>query len=214
MPAPLTLTSLPLFPLASVLFPGGQLDLRVFEVRYLDMVRKCDRAGAPFGVVALQQGSEVRRAGAPSEQLHDVGTLATIAALDSAQPGLITLRCHATQRFRITRKERLPHGLWVADVQLLAADVAVSIPPDLQNIASALAQLLGSLRERSNADALAHPASPPTEAQLGDCGWVANRWSELLPLPLPLRQQLMALDNPLLRLELVGDVLERMNIGR
>ena len=65
MTQPLTLSSLPLFPLGSVLFPGGLLALRVFEVRYLDMVRKCHRTGAPFGVVSLTQGHEVRQAGAP-----------------------------------------------------------------------------------------------------------------------------------------------------
>jgi len=63
--APLTLTSLPLFPLDTVLFPGGWLPLRVFEVRYLDMIGRCQRAGAPFGVVALAQGQEVRTPGAP-----------------------------------------------------------------------------------------------------------------------------------------------------
>src|SRR5690606_15112104 len=203
-------SSLPLFPLSTVLFPGGTLQLRVFEVRYLDMVRKCQAAGAPFGVVALAEGSEVRRAGAPAEQLHDVGTLATIGQLDSPQPGLITLRCQGGQRFRITRRSRLPHGLWVADVEQLPQDMPVPVPQDLQHAAAALTQALASLRERG-----ALPAPAPHEAQLmQDCGWVANRWCELLPLPLALRQQMMALDNPLMRLELVNDVLERTGISR
>ncbi|AVP57266.1 LON peptidase substrate-binding domain-containing protein [Pulveribacter suum] len=206
----LTLTSLPLFPLSTVLFPGGALQLRVFEVRYLDMVRKCRAAGAPFGVVALVGGSEVRRAGAPAEQLHEVGTLATIEQLDSPQPGLITLRCQGMQRFRITGKSRLPHGLWVADVQQLPPDMPVPVPQDLQHAAAALTQALASLRERGE---LPQPATHEAE-QLHDCGWVANRWCELLPLPLALRQQLMALDNPLMRLELVSDVLERTGIAR
>ena len=63
MAAALTLTSLPLFPLQAVLFPGGSLALRVFEVRYLDMVSKCQQVGAPFGVVCLTHGSEVRSPG-------------------------------------------------------------------------------------------------------------------------------------------------------
>ncbi len=207
----LSLTSLPLFPLAAVLFPDGTLDLRVFEVRYLDMVRKCQLAGAPFGVVALAQGSEVRRAGAPEEQLHDVGTLARIEQLESPQAGLVTLRCAGTQRFRILQRSRLPHGLWVADVEQLAADAPVPVPDDLRRTAMALQQVLASLRER---DAAASLPPPPTDRQLHDCGWVANRWCELLPLPLELRQRLMALDNPLVRLELVGDVLERTGIAR
>ena len=210
MTQPLTLSSLPLFPLNSVLFPDGVLALRVFEVRYLDMVRKCHHAGAPFGVVALTQGHEVRQAGAPDEQFHDIGTLAVIEKLDNPQPGLITLLCHGKQRFHITERRHLPHGLWIADVEQLATDLAVSIPEDLLTTATTLAQVLTSLRER---DTGSGTAVHPTPAQLNDCGWVANRWCELLPIPLELKQRLMELDNPLVRLELVGDVLERTGIS-
>lgn len=210
MTQPLTLSSLPLFPLGSVLFPGGILALRVFEVRYLDMVRKCHQAGAPFGVVALTQGQEVRQAGAPEEQFHEVGTLAVIEQFDSPQPGLITLLCRGTQRFHITQRRHLPHGLWTADVELMDQDLQVPIPDDLQKTAQALLQVLQTLQQR---DPNAPTVITPTEAQLNDCGWVANRWCELLPVPLALKQQLMELDNPLVRLELVGDVLERTGIA-
>ena len=210
MTQPLTLSSLPLFPLNSVLFPDGVLALRVFEVRYLDMVRKCHHAGAPFGIVALTQGNEVRQAGAPDERFHDIGTLAFIEKLDNPQPGLITLLCRGSQRFRITERRHLPHGLWIADVEQLATDLAVSIPEDLLTTATTLAQVLASLRER---DTGSGTALHPTPDQLDDCGWVANRWCELLPIPLELKQRLMELDNPLVRLELVGDVLERTGIS-
>ncbi|MBS0390908.1 MAG: LON peptidase substrate-binding domain-containing protein [Proteobacteria bacterium] len=210
MSPPLTLTSLPLFPLDTVLFPGGVLALRVFEVRYLDMVRKCRHAGAPFGVVGLTAGQEVRRAGAPDEQFHDQGTLASIELLETPQPGLITLRCRGAQRFRITRKHHLPHGLWVADVEQLPADAPVPVPDDLRRTATLLAKILHKVHER-NLDTRPHPQATP--GQLQDCGWVANRWCELLPVPLPLKQQLMALDNPLVRLELVDDLLERTGIA-
>jgi Lon protease-like protein len=209
MPQPLTLTSLPLFPLDTVLFPGGVLALRVFEVRYLDMVRKCRHAGAPFGVVALTAGHEVRRAGAPAEQFHDMGTLAAIEQMQAPQPGLITLQCRGAARFRITRRSHLPHGLWVADVEQLPGDPHVPVPDDLQRTARVLAQVLGSLHAR---EAGAGPHAVPTPEQLQDCGWVANRWCELLPLPVDRKQRLMTLDNPLVRLELVGDMLERMGI--
>ena len=210
MTQPLTLSSLPLFPLNSVLFPDGVLALRVFEVRYLDMVRKCHHAGAPFGIVALTQGNEVRQAGAPDERFHDIGTLAVIEKLDNPQPGLITLLCRGSQRFRITERRHLPHGLWIADVEQLATDLAVSIPEDLLTTATTLAQVLAPLPERDTASGT---AVHPTPAQLNDCGWVANRWCELLPIPLELKQRLMELDNPLVRLELVGDVLERTGIS-
>jgi len=204
MTQPPTLTSLPLFPLGTVLFPGGLLPLRVFEVRYLDMVRKCRQAGTPFGVVALTEGHEVRRAGVPEERFHDIGTLAAIDQLQTPQPGLLTLRCHGTQRFRILRRSLLPHGLWIADAQPLPDDAPVALPPDLAPLATALARMQAALRERG-ADL---PGNMPGDMP-ADCGWVANRWCELLPAPLEFRQRLMALDNPLLRLELVGDLLTR-----
>ena len=210
MTQPLTLSSLPLFPLGSVLFPGGVLALRVFEVRYLDMVRKCQQAGAPFGVVSLTQGREVRQAGAPDEQFSDVGTLAVIEHIETPQPGLITLLCRGSQRFRITQRSLLPHGLWIADVDHLDQDLAVPVPPDLQKASTALAQVLHTLQQR---DPDAATSIVPTAAQLDDCGWVANRWCELLPVPLELKQRLMELDNPMVRLELVGDVLERTGIA-
>ena len=206
----LTLSSLPLFPLGSVLFPGGLLALRVFEVRYLDMVRKCHQAGAPFGVVALTQGREVRQAGAPEEQFNDVGTLAVIEQIDTPQPGLITLLCRGSQRFRITQRSHLPHGLWIADVGHIDPDLTVPIPQDLRKASTALAQVLHTLKQR---DPETPTAIVPTAAQLDDCGWVANRWCELLPVPLELKQRLMELDNPLVRLELVADVLERTGIA-
>ena len=210
MTQPLTLSSLPLFPLGSVLFPGGLLALRVFEVRYLDMVRKCHQAGAPFGVVALTQGREVRQAGAPEEQFNDVGTLAVIEQIDTPQPGLITLLCRGSQRFRITQRSHLPHGLWIADVGHIDPDLMVPIPQDLRKASTALAQVLHTLKQR---DPETPTAIVPTAAQLDDCGWVANRWCELLPLPLETRHQMLALDNPLVRLELVNDVLQRTGIA-
>jgi uncharacterized protein len=209
MPSVLTLQSLPLFPLGTVLFPGGVLPLRVFEVRYLDMIGRCHRAGAPFGVVCLTQGSEVRQPGA-REAFSSVGTLATITAMDTPQPGLLMIRASGTQRFRITSRDQLKHGLWVADVERLPADQNVPVPPDLQPTAAALGKLIESLQQRTGAEAQL-PLQPPW--RLDDCGWVANRWCELLPLPAEMKQRLMELDNPLVRLELVGDVLARTGIA-
>jgi uncharacterized protein len=206
----LTLSSLPLFPLGTVLYPGGLLPLRIFEVRYLDMVSKCHKAGAPFGVVSLTEGREVRQAGGAAETFNAVGTLARIVELEVPQPGLMVIRCEAAQRFRIDRSEQLKHGLWIADVTRLDDDMAVTIPEDLQETSRALARLIESLKQRHAGDDALPIAMP---YQLSDCGWVANRWCELLPLPLKLKQQLMELDNPLVRLELVSDVLSRTGIA-
>jgi Lon protease-like protein len=208
VPATLTLQSLPLFPLSAVLFPDGLLSLRVFEVRYLDMIGKCRKAGAPFGVVSLTQGQEVRRPGV-QEAFSQVGTLAAIHDFDQPQPGLMLVRATGAQRFRITSSDQLKHGLWVADVERLPADMVVAIPDDLKPAADALQRLIQSLQLKpGNPGPM--PLLPPWK--LDDCGWVANRWCELLPLPVGLKQRLMELDNPLVRLELVSDVLTRTGI--
>ena len=205
----LTLSQLPLFPLDTVLFPGGRLPLRVFEVRYLDMVRRCHEAGAPFGVVALRQGREVQVAGAPDEQLAPIGTLAHVTTLQQEQPGLLSIQCTGAQRFRIDRQSRLKHGLWVADVTLLADDSHVPVPTDLAPVAQALRQVRASLRARTGGSA----EFSDDATRYDDSAWVSNRWCELLPLPAATRQQLMSLDNPLLRLELVADFLAKAGIG-
>ena len=202
-----SLHSLPLFPLNTVLFPGSVLSLQVFEVRYLDMVRKCHSADAPFGVVALQSGHEVRKAGAQAEQLYTAGVLAHITELNASQPGLMLLQCEGGQRFQIEHSWQLPHGLWMADVQLLAADPAVPVPPHLLSAAYMLFQVLMNMHGQD-------AAQLPTPAQMKDCSWVANRWASLLPLPVAVKQQLMTLDNPLLRLELIADVLEQGEASR
>jgi len=181
----------------------------VFEVRYLDMIGRCERAGAPFGVVALTQGSEVRQPGT-HEAFCSVGTLATITHMEKPQPGLMTIRASGTQRFRITSRDQLKHGLWVADVERLPPDQSVRIPPDLQSTADALRKLIETLQQRTGDEAQL-PLQGPW--RLDDCGWVANRWCELLPLPTLMKQRLMELDNPLVRLELVGDVLSRTGIA-
>ena len=208
MPATLTLQSLPLFPLGTVLFPDGLLSLRVFEVRYLDMIAKCRKAGAPFGVVSLTQGHEVRQPGV-NEAFAQVGTLATLSDVEQPQAGLMLVRATGAQRFRITSSDQLKHGLWVADVERLAGDLPVAIPDDLKNTSEALHRLIQSLQLKPHTDG-PMPIQPPWK--LDDCGWVANRWCELLPLPVALKQRLMELDNPLVRLELVSDVLTRTGI--
>ncbi len=214
----LTLSCLPLFPLSTVLYPGGLLPLRIFEVRYLDMIGKCHKNGAPFGVVSLTQGSEVRRVepGKPSgdgfalEEFNAVGTLATITAFSTPQPGLMLIRCEGAQRFKIANREKLKYGLWIADVSCLDEDMLVPIPEDLQATANALGKLVHNLQQRNLPDDQMPVMEP---LRLDDCGWVANRWCELLPLPVELKQRLMELENPLIRLELVSDILERTGIA-
>jgi hypothetical protein len=222
-PSTPTLSELPLFPLQSVLFPGGYLPLRIFEVRYLDMIGRSHKAGTPFGVVCLTEGREVRQPAARDESdaargegfahesFHDVGTLATSTQLERPNPGLMTICCTGMQRFRIQSRERLKHGLWVARIELLPDDVVVPVPSDLETVAATLQDVVKGLAERASSPC-EMPLQPPY--RWNDCGWVANRWCELLPLGTQDKQRFMSLDSPLLRLELVADVLDQTGLAR
>ncbi|HYP84764.1 LON peptidase substrate-binding domain-containing protein [Variovorax sp.] len=209
------LTHLPLFPLGSVLFPDGVLSLRVFELRYLQMVGQAHKTGSPFGVVGLTQGAEVRVAGAPAERFASVGTLAGISRYEAPQPALLRIECRGTRRFRVVDSRQEKNGLWTARVAWVPDDVATPVPDDLAHCVRALERVIATLSLRRQADD-AEAAGPPIALphRLDDCGWVANRWCELLPLPPELRQRLMELDSPLLRLELVSDLLARTGIAR
>lgn len=204
MTTPLTLFSLPLFPLHTVLFPGGYLPLRVFEQRYRTMVRGCREQGAPFGVVTLLSGDEVSQSHATPETFHAVGTLACIDGVTSMHSGLEMIHCLGKERFRIQATRRLASGLWVGDVQLLRADRPITVPADLAHSVTALQQVLHKRPQRRR--------DVVTAAQFDDCGWVANRWCELFPLEEALQRQLLETDSPLLRLELVTDALEGAGI--
>jgi uncharacterized protein len=203
------LNNLPLFPLGSVLYPGSVLPLRIFEVRYLDMIKRCIDNGAPFGIVSLTQGQEVVQPG-QSEAFAQVGTLATITHHESPQPGLRMIRCLGQQRFRTSRTERLKHGLWVADVSYLPEDSVVTIPQELMSCRSLFKSVLARMPVATQADLFPGEA---TETQLSDCSWLANRWCQLLPLPLEMKQRLLELDSPLIRLELVSDLLDKLGLN-
>jgi Lon protease-like protein len=194
--------SIPLFPLGTVLFPDGVLPLQIFEVRYLDMIGKCIASDSPFGVVLLTQGGEVRT---PQvlEQFEPCGTLATVQETTEASPGLLKVLCRGASRFRVVSSERLANGLWMAEVELLADDLVVPVPSELQGASDALDRVLDSLHEIPEQR---WPVLPPF--RLDDCGWVANRWCDLLPLANPQKHKLLMLDNPLIRLELLHDMLD------
>ncbi|GGY65617.1 LON peptidase substrate-binding domain-containing protein [Pseudoduganella albidiflava] len=194
---------IPLFPLNTVLFPDGRLALQVFEVRYLDMIKRCIAGSEEFGVVALAEGEEVRKPG-QHETLAPIGTLARIVDWTAPLPALMHITCLGTQRFRVLATEQLKHGLWMADIERLPDDMAVPVPAEQQDVANALGSLIRSLQQRGVTPAQM-PMGPPY--RLDESGWVANRWCELLDLELPQKQLLLAQDNPVLRIELVQDAL-------
>ena len=143
--------------------------------------------------------------GFQAEAFHDIGTLARIEHFEHAQAGLIQIRALGTQRFKVLGSRCLSHGLWVGRLELLPDDIAVPVPDDLRQAAQQLQDLLAGWKARGADDLTVQPPY-----QWDDAGWLANRWAELLPMPVDARQRLMAMDNPLLRLELVVDRLDAL----
>lgn len=199
-------SALPLFPLGLVLFPGGLLQLKVFEARYLDLVGQCMRSRTPFGVVCLTQGGEV--GSAKGVRIEQVGALATIEDVDAEQAGILKVRCLGGQRFRLTAAPvQQTNGLWVADTELLDDDERLAPPTSAAATVEALRQAVASLREQG-----ALPFAEPLH--FDDAGWVANRWCELLPISLAAKQKLMELDDPGVRLQLVDEFLRSKQVVR
>ena len=195
---------LPLFPLQSVLFPEGLLSLKVFEARYLDLVGDCLREGRPFGVVALKRGTEVKREGEPVE-FEAVGCVAELLDVDSAQPGILQVRCRGAQRFAVLASTQAANGLWTAEVELIEPDDALLPTEDLLGSAKGLANAIQVMKRRNQT-----PFLEPYRFE--DAGWIANRWCEILPIPLAARQKLMELPDPLVRLQLVDQFLRQKGI--
>jgi Lon protease-like protein len=193
-----------LFPLQTVLFPGGMLGLKVFEARYLDLMSDCLRSGKPFGVVALRRGTEARVSD-ETVDLETVGTLAEIIDVDSAQPGILQLRCRGTHRFQLTAPRQQADGLWLAQTNTLPDDEGVAPPEAMQETVRGLATAIVSLKEQG-----AEPFLTPHD--FGNAAWVANRWCEILPISLPAKQKLMELPDALVRLELVDDFLRSKGV--
>ncbi|HYX73675.1 MAG TPA: LON peptidase substrate-binding domain-containing protein [Steroidobacteraceae bacterium] len=181
---------LPLFPLSTVLFPGGPLRLRIFEPRYLDMVRRCLKASRAFGVVLILEGEEAGEVAsvAPS------GTSARLVDFDTLPDGLLGIDCLGEQCFRVLKRWRQEDGLNVAEVEYLPDDVPCALPAELVHLGELLREVLPQLGER-----YAHVV-----ARYEDAGWVANRWAEVLPLTAAEKQQLLELADPLARLAQVA----------
>lgn len=181
--------SIPLFPLKSVLFPGGSLSLKVFEKRYLDMSTDCLKSGKPFGACLILKGEEV---GAPATP-YSVGTLAQVTSADMEQLGILQLTARGGRRFRILESTAEADGLLRARVRLLPEPAAVAVP-------EAQAGLLPILRKV--ADDLGPERMPPPYAW-DDAAWVGYRLTEVMPVQLLAKQKLLELDDAVSRLEIL-----------
>jgi Lon protease-like protein len=185
---------IPLFPLGTVLFPGGPLPLRIFETRYIDLVRRCLRDGSGFGVVMIREGAE---AGGPA-LTFDVGTYARIVDFSQQPDGLLGIRAAGERRFRILERRRERDGLNVADVEWLPEESSPPLPEEFAELGPALDAILAQVGE----------PFASLERHLDDAAWVAGRLAEILPIPPGHKQHCLELDDPVERLRFLRPLFE------
>ncbi len=184
---------IPLFPLRTVLYPGGPLPLRIFEPRYIDMISKCLKSDSPFGVLLIREGNET---GAAST--YDVGTLARIIDWYQGSDGLLGITAVGERRFRLISSVREADGLNIGNVELLPTEAGPALPEEykpLANILSGVLDDLGRLYES-------------LEKNYDDAGWVGYRFAEILPITPEQKQSCLEADDPVTRLEMMRDVLD------
>jgi uncharacterized protein len=186
-------TSIALFPLNIVLFPDGPLPLRIFETRYVDMVRRCMREGEGFGVALIREGREV---GMGETDTHEVGTLARITDFHQLPDGLLGLSCVGEQRFRIHARSRQADGLHLAEVQWIDAEPAISVPLRHARLPELLRAVLPQLGE----------VYTGIQMRLDDAVWVGHRLAEILPIPLGDKQGYLEMDDPIERLDRLAPI--------
>jgi uncharacterized protein len=185
---------LPLFPLNTVLFPGGLLPLKIFEQRYMDMAKGCLRDGSAFGVCAIQQGREVGTPAVPAR----VGCIARIIEWDMPQLGVLQVLTQGEQRFRVHSFEDNGAGLLIGAVEALENEPSTVISEEFSVLNKYGREFSAYTDDRFK----------PSAEQLADAVWLGYRLSELLPLPLALKQHLLELTDPNARLRILRKLLE------
>jgi len=196
MAAQSPLIEMPLFPLGTVLFPRGQLQLRIFEPRYLDLVRECTRHNTGFGVCLILEGHEVGEPSTPAA----VGTIAHIQDFDRDEDGLLGIVATGGSRFRVNRSRVRADGLLRGDIELWEAEPEIPVPVEFALLQSILERLIETMAP--------HWHDAPRSAY-EDASWVGYRLAELLPLDATEQQHMLELTDPLLRLAELRDILPR-----
>jgi len=187
----------PLFPLRTVLYPGGPLPLRIFEQRYLDMVSRCISEEEPFGVLLIRTGGET----GPAET-YGTGTLALITDWYQGSDGLLGVTATGQQRFRLISSRREHDGLLVGEIELLPAGQVCPLPDDCRPLAQILSGVLDDLGRLYE----------DVDKDYDDAGWVGFRFAEILPLTPEQKQACLETDDPLERLESMRKVLEAVRV--
>ncbi len=186
----------PLFPLRTVLYPGGPLPLRIYEPRYLDMISDCLKRDVPFGVLRIKSGCEVGPA-----TTYEVGTLARIIDWYQGSDGLLGVTAIGEQRFRLKSAHRQPDGLNIGDIELLEAEGHFLLPEEYKPLAHILAGVLDDLGRLYES----------LDRQYDDAGWVGYRFAEILPISPEQKQSCLEANDAMQRLHLVREVLDSVH---
>ena len=191
--------NIPLFPLSTVLFPEGELKLRLFEPRYLDMVSECLRMDTGFGICLISDGKE---AGQPAE-FFSLGTYARIIDFEQMDDGLLGIDVRGERRFRVEQFEVRKDNLCVGDISWLDEDDE-RLPVSYQGFSDLLKEI-AERYELSFAD---------DSARFEEAVWVSDRLSELLPFDMPVKQELLEMDSALSRFDYIQRLLEKIDSGK
>jgi Lon protease-like protein len=195
-------SALPLFPLKTVLFPGGLLPLKVFEQRYITMTKACLKDDKPFGVCLLTRGDEVATGPGPATEFAPIGTLARIVDWDMPQLGILRLRTEGATRFQVQSHAPAEDGLVIGQVTGLAPEPPLALPESYRPLAKLLELLI---------DRIGHENFPAT-LPLSDASWVGYRLAELLPLPLPIKQSMLEINDCEVRLKALAQFLRQQKL--
>jgi Lon protease-like protein len=188
---------IPLFPLNTVLFPDGPLPLRIFETRYVDMVKYCMREQSPFGVVLIRAGSEVGT-GSVGET-SAVGTTARIVDFDPLPDGLLGITCLGERKFSVSKHWQQEDGLHLADVVFVDPEEALDLPLEYDHLGELLRKVLPELGELY--------ANVPK--YFSNASWVGCRLAEILPIALSEKQYCLELDDPIARLARLSPLIRK-----
>ena len=196
--------TLPLFPLKTVLFPGGLLPLRVFEQRYIEMTKRCLKDDAPFGVCLLTRGEEVAGRATSTElpEFASIGTLARIIGWDMPQLGILHVKAEGTTRFHVHSHRVADDGLVVAETTALAPEPATALAEEYAPLAALLELMMNRVGQEHFIG----------ERTIGDASWVGYRLVELLPLPLSIKQNMLEINAPEVRLKVLKEVLKQQDL--
>ena len=185
---------IPLFPLRVVMFPRGRLNLQIFERRYIDLVTQCMRTSSGFGICLLKEGEEVIQEGT-NQTIHRTGTYSNIIDWDQLENGLLGITVEGSAKFSIEDCWQSDSGVLQGNVQFNETDNVGRETIPLDDQYTALADLLQNLES--------HPLVEQKKLiidynNLWDLGW---RLSELIPIEIEQKQQLLEIDDPWERIQ-------------